>query len=317
MMICEIKDLFVDYEVKQGLFKKDYLSAVSDLSLNICEGDIFGIVGESGCGKSSLCNAILGFVKIKSGSIKLFDKELNYDKDKLKEYRKNIDVIFQNPFSSLNPRLKVWQIISEPLYLKGIKKEDILKEEALKMLIEVGLTKDDLDRYIFEFSGGQRQRIAIARSLINKPKFIVLDEPTSALDVSIQAQIANLLKELKDKYNLTYLLVSHNLGLIYQLTNRLAVMYCGQVVETGSTEKIFKNPTHPYTKGLLSSFLDPKTDDNKYFYYDLIGEAKSTLNADLKCRFYDRCPFKKDVCLKEDNKLVKIEEEHYVSCKLI
>lgn len=253
--ICEVKNLTVGYKVKDGLFSTSVFNAVKNVSFDIEDGDIFGIVGESGCGKTTLCNTILGFNKFE-GSISLFDNDLFFEKDKLRKYRENIDVIFQNPFNSLNPRFLVSQIITEPLVIKGERDSKIINEKLLNIISTVGLTSADLDRYIFEFSGGQRQRIAIARALITNPKFVVLDEPTSALDVSIQSQICNVLIELKNKLNLTYLFVSHNLPLIYQLTNRVAVMYQGEIVEIGNTEDVFKNPKHEYTKELIDSILE-------------------------------------------------------------
>lgn len=313
--ILKINNLDVSYYTNTKLFKKEELKAVDNVSFTINYQDIFGIVGESGCGKSTLCNAILGFVPLKNGEITLFDKTINNKttKKELKVYRHNLDVIFQNPYSSLNPRFPIWKIVSEPLYLKGIKNEEILKSEALKMMMEVGLNMSDLNRYVFEFSGGQMQRIAIARSLINKPKFIILDEPTSALDVSIQAQIANLLKKLKATYSLTYLLVSHNLSLIYQLTNKVGIMYCGSLVEVGDTLEVLKKPLHPYTRGLISAVLDPKKDQTDDFYYDLKGEV--SFNRDnTKCPFYHRCPYKDIKCNWYNNNLIKIKENHFASC---
>ena len=314
--VLELENVNVSYFVKNGLWHKDELKAVSNASFVVEESDIFGLVGESGCGKSSLCNAILGFNPLQTGKISFGGKELtsNSSKKDIKEYRAGIDVIFQNPYSSLNPRFKIWQIVSEPLYLKGLRDEKELKSKALEILLEVGLNENDLERYVFEFSGGQRQRIAIARSLVSKPSFIVLDEPTSALDVSVQAQICNLLKKLKTKYNLTYLLVSHNLGLIYQLTNKMAVMYCGQIVELGDTNAIFSDPRHPYTRGLISAILDAKKDNDTHFYYDLKGEVNSALNAPTTCRFYTRCPFKNEVCRQKELRLVSVADNHLVAC---
>ncbi|MFI3251917.1 MAG: ATP-binding cassette domain-containing protein [bacterium] len=254
--VCKIENLTISYKIKTGLFKTSSFKAVNNVSLNIEENDIFGIVGESGCGKSTLCNAILGFLPIDEGEISIFGNDLLFDKESLKKYREDVDVIFQNPFNSLNPRFLVSQIISEPLRIKGEKDEEVINKKILDVISNVGLTEHDLNRYIFEFSGGQRQRIAIARSLITNPKFVILDEPTSALDVSIQSQICNLLIELKTKMNLTYLFVSHNLPLIYQLTNKVAVMYNGEFVEVGTTEEVFKNPQHEYTKELVASILD-------------------------------------------------------------
>lgn len=255
-IVCKIENLTIGYKIKKGLFKSDVFNAVKNVSLEIEDQDIFGIVGESGCGKTTLCNAILGFLKVESGSVSIFDNKLGFEKNELKKYRENIDVIFQNPFNSLNPRFLVSQIISEPLIIKGEKNQEIIKSKLEEVIVDVGLTSDDLNRYIFEFSGGQRQRIAVARALITRPKFIVLDEPTSALDVSIQSQICNLLIDLKNKLNLAYLFVSHNLPLIYQLTNKVAVMYNGEFVEVGDTEDVFKNPKHEYTKELISSILE-------------------------------------------------------------
>lgn len=255
-IVCKIDNLTVGYKIKTGLFKTSTFNAVKNVSLVIEDKDIFGIVGESGCGKTTLCNAILGFIKPQSGTVSIFDNNLGFEKGELKVYRENIDIIFQNPFNSLNPRFLVSQIISEPLVIQGEKNQEVINEKLFDVIKSVGLSKEDLNRYIFEFSGGQRQRIAIARALITKPKFILLDEPTSALDVSIQSQICNLLIELKNKLNLTYLFVSHNLPLIYQLTNKVAVMYNGEFVEVGDTEEVFNNPKHKYTKELISSILE-------------------------------------------------------------
>lgn len=255
-IVCKIENLTVSYKQKTSLFKSTSFKAVDNVSLEIKDQDIFGIVGESGCGKTTLCNTILGFLKPESGNISIFSNDLLFEKDKLKKYRENIDVIFQNPFNSLNPRFTLEQIITEPLKLKGEKDLSVINEKLLEVVQSVGLNESDLNRYIFEFSGGQRQRVAIARALITNPKFIILDEPTSALDVSIQSQICNLLIELKNRLNLTYLFVSHNLPLMYQLTNKIAVMYNGEFVEVGDTNEIFNNPKHEYTKELLASILE-------------------------------------------------------------
>lgn len=316
--VCNISNINVNYKIKKTIFKTDILNAVSNVSLEIMESDTYGIVGESGCGKSSLCNAILGFVPIESGFIDVFDNRLDCStkKQDLKQYRDNMNVIFQNPFQALNSRFPVWKIISEPLYIMGQRNEDYLKQKALEMLLAVGLNHEDLDRYIFEFSGGQRQRIAIARALIKKSKFIILDEPTSALDVSVQSQICNLLIDLKEKYKLTYLFVSHNLALIYQLTNKLAVMYCGQIVEYGNTLDVFNHPTHPYTKGLIASILDGRKNSNIKDVFELKGEVSSVLNMEKGCRFKNRCPYYWNKC--DDEILMhKINENHYCMCAML
>ena len=311
-IICKIEDVSVNYPKNHSCFKKEYISALSHINLEICENDIYGLVGESGCGKSTLCNAILGFTLINDGKITLYDKVItnNKKKNNLKEYRKDINVISQNPFQALNPRFLVWRIIVEPLIIKGEKDDKKLKEKALEYIKLVGLHEDDLDRYVFEFSGGQRQRIAIARALASKSKFIILDEPTSALDVSVQSQISNLLLDLKEKYNLTYLFVSHNLALIYQLCNKIAVIYNGQIVEKGYVEDIFNNPMHPYTKGLISSVLDTKKEHNDDI---LIGESYSSNIEEQNCRFSKRCPYYNTDC---DIKLElrEISDNHYCAC---
>ena len=193
-VICKIEDLSINFPKNHSCFNKEYISALSHINLEICENDIYGIVGESGCGKTTLCNSILGFVPINDGKITLYDKIITNNKktNNLKEYRKDINVISQNPFQALNPRFPVWKIIVEPLIIKGEKDLKTLKEKAKEFIKLVGLNEEDLDRYVFQFSGGQRQRIAIARALASKSKFIILDEPTSALDVSVQSQISNL-----------------------------------------------------------------------------------------------------------------------------
>ncbi|MFI3229311.1 MAG: ABC transporter ATP-binding protein [Bacillota bacterium] len=311
--LIEIKNLSVDFPMGKTKGKKNYLSAVSDATLSIQKGDMFGIVGESGCGKSTLINAILGFCDITSGTISVMGNELSNKtaKSVLREARKHMQVVFQNPYTSLNPRLEVHEIVAEPLLISGVKDKKVLFDSALEMLIKVGMTEQDAKRNIFEFSGGQRQRIAIARALITKPDILMLDEPVSALDLSVHAQICNLLLDLKEEYNLTYVFVSHNLSLIKHICNKTCVMYLGQIVELGDSKKIFKNPHHPYTKALLSSVLDihsaPKTST-------LEGELSSPINIGKECRFYARCNYKCDQCKQRNIVLEQVADNHLCAC---
>lgn len=254
--LIEIKNVFKTYETKKPLLgqKTEPVQALKDVSLDIKRGEIVGLVGESGSGKSTLGNCILKLLDINCGQILYDGKDINtFKKDETKEFRKKTGLIFQNPYSSLNPKMKIKEILMEPLIVHNIQN----KKRRIVMLNNIvnltGLNADDLERYPHEFSGGQRQRIAIARALILKPEFVVADEPISALDVSIQAQIINLLIELKDKFNLTYLFISHDLNVVKYLCSKIAIMYRGEIVETGTTEEIFNNPKHKYTKLLLNS----------------------------------------------------------------
>jgi len=234
--------------------KKEPVCALKGVSLNIQRGEIVGLVGESGSGKSTLGNCILGLLDTDCGEI-LYDKKdiRSFSKKDIKEFRKKTGLIFQNPYSSLNPKMKIKDILSEPLIVNGVKDKKI-RLSALENIIKLtGLNSDDLGRFPHEFSGGQRQRIAIARALILKPEFVVADEPISALDVSIQAQIINLLIDLKEKFNLTYLFISHDLNVVKYLCSRVIILYRGEIAEEGSTEEIFNNPKHDYTKLLLDS----------------------------------------------------------------
>lgn len=254
--LIEVKNVFKTYETKDGFLspKKEPVAALKGVSLNIKRGEIIGLVGESGSGKSTLGNCILRLLNINCGEITYEGKNIqNFSKDEIKDFRKKTGLIFQNPYSSLNPKMKIKEILSEPLIvnkIKNKKRRTIMLNNIIRL---TGLSPDDLERFPHEFSGGQRQRIAIARALILKPEFVVADEPISALDVSIQAQIINLLLELKKKFNLTYLFISHDLNVVKYLSSRVIIMYRGEIVEEGETEEIFKHPKHSYTKLLLSS----------------------------------------------------------------
>lgn len=318
MNLLEIKNLNVTYQTKKGLIGKiQTVHAVNNVSLDIQKGEILAIAGESGCGKSTLAKAIMKLVQSDSGEILLNGENilnLKHNKD-LKKFYQKVQMIFQNPYSSLNPKMKIGEILKEPLIINtNLKKEEITKivEEKIE---KVGLDKSALNLYPHEFSGGQRQRIAIARSLILNPEFIIADEPVSALDVSIQAQIINLLKQLKEDFNLTFLFISHDLSVIKYLSDRIAIMYLGEVVEIGRTEEIFKNPKHPYTKALLSSVPELNPQDEKERIH-LQGELPSPENLPTGCKFHTRCPYVMEICKTSTPQVKEFSDTHNCKCFL-
>lgn len=318
MNLLEIKNLNVTYQTKKGLIGKiQTIHAVNNVSLDIQKGEILAIAGESGCGKSTLAKAIMKLVQSDSGEILLNGENvlnLKHNKD-LKKFYQKVQMIFQNPYSSLNPKMKIGEILKEPLIINtNLKKEEITKivEEKIK---KVGLDKSALNLYPHEFSGGQRQRIAIARSLILNPEFIIADEPVSALDVSIQAQIINLLKQLKEDFNLTFLFISHDLSVIKYLSDRIAIMYLGEVVEIGRTEEIFQNPKHPYTKALLSSVPELNPQDEKERIH-LQGELPSPENLPTGCKFHTRCPYVMEICKTSTPQVKEFSDTHNCKCFL-
>ena len=297
-IILKTNDLTVDFKVKNSLFgRPDRLSAVQNVNIEVRKGEIYGLVGESGCGKTTLANTILGFVPITSGSFECFGHTIDAKTKpaQWKAVRGHMQTVFQDPYSSLNSRFTVWQIISEPLYIAGERNERVLRDRAAALAEKVGLSRQDLDRYIFEFSGGQRQRIAIARALITNAELIICDEPTSALDVSVHSQICNLLLDLRDEFELTYLFISHNLSLIKHITDHMAVMYLGEVMESGATAEIFADPRTPYTRALMSAIPEVNP-TGKRERIILSGEARSPINPPDLCRFAGRCPDACEVC---------------------
>lgn len=319
--LIEIKNLFVEYKTESALKEHKKVYAVNGLSLDIKQGEILSIAGESGCGKSTLAKAVLRLVDVKSGEIFVVDglteNVLNFNKKELKKFRQNAQIIFQNPYSSLNPKMKIYDILKEPLIvnkelesLRGLKKQDIDKI-ILDTIKQVGLDPSVLSLYPHEFSGGQRQRIAIARALILKPQFIVADEPVSALDVSIQAQIINLLNDLKQKFNLTFLFISHDLNVIKYLSDRVGIMYLGEIVELGTSDEIFDTPKHPYTQALLSA--NPGNKKDKII---LKGDLPSQSNLPSGCKFHTRCPYVMEICKTVIPKETKFSETHCAYCHL-
>ena len=319
-IILKTNDLSVDFKMKNQLLKKpDILSAVHKVNLQIERGEIYGLVGESGCGKSTLANALLGFVPVTSGSFEIFGHKIDAKSkdDDWRSVRKYMQTVFQDPYSSMNSRFTVWQIVSEPLYIAGERDERILRERAAALIEKVGLSLKDMDRYIFEFSGGQRQRIAIARALITDARLIICDEPTSALDVSVHSQICNLLLDLRDEFELTYLFISHNLSLIKHITQHMSVMYLGEVMESGATEEIFRNPATPYTKALMSAIPEVNPAANRERII-LTGEARSPINPPDICRFAGRCPNACDKCGRYPlPQPVQLGKNHFARCHLL
>jgi len=296
--LVEIKNLNVVYQTKKNAFGGiQNVFAVNNANLEIYQGEILAVAGESGCGKSTLAKSVMKLVDIESGQIFLNGKNIaNLKKhDDIKHFYQNVQMVFQNPYSSLNPKMKIREILSEPLVINTKLAKEQINQKIKETISKVGLDDTILDNYPHEFSGGQRQRIAIARALISDPKFIIADEPVSALDVSIQAQIINLLKSLKENYNLTFLFISHDLSVIKYISDRIAIMYLGEIVEIGKTEEIFADPKHPYTKALLSSVPELNSDPNKE-KIKLEGELPSPENLPQGCKFHTRCPYIMEKC---------------------
>lgn len=304
------------YFVKKNLFtKKELTKAVDNISFNINEGESFGLVGESGSGKTTLARLIIGIEPLTSGNIFFKNKNLfNLPKNDAINLYKKISIVFQNPFSSLNPKNTIRDIISEPLDVFNIGNKEERTQIVIDLLNRVGLSKEQhLYRYPHEFSGGQCQRIAIARALSYNPQFFILDEPTSALDVSVQAQILNLLKEIQKEMKITFLLISHDMGVIHHMCNRVGVMYQGKLVEVGFTDDIFKNCFHQYTKLLIQTIPDIK--EKFDFSKELKQEAVTSNNKfSVGCKFAPRCPNAEPKCFKKEPQLKEVKPGHRVAC---
>jgi len=315
MEIKEVKKYFhargLQYWKQEGLIR-----AVDDVTMDIRSGETLGLVGESGCGKSTLAKLIMGLETPTAGEI-LFEggNIAGYSREEWRAFRDRVQIIFQDPYASLNPRRTAGKTIGEPFFIrrKNLGKKEI-DEHVSRLLSMVGLSREQADRYPHEFSGGQRQRIGIARAISVEPSLVIADEPVSALDVSIQAQILNLLKDLQDELHLTYLFISHNLGVIRHMSDRVVVMYLGRIVESGTNEAIFGDPRHPYTKLLLSAVLETlKEKGSKAASRNGSRGMKIMIQQDM-CRFYPRCPVGEDFCLKEPPRLVRLNEDHAVAC---
>lgn len=314
--LVEIQKLSKKYTLSGGFLnpQKRIINAVDDVDLMIFSGETLGLVGESGCGKSTLARLLIRLEKPSSGLIQYKSEDISsYDKEKLKAYRRDVQMIFQDTYSSLNPRKSALSIIKEPLTIHKIGDKKTRGEVALEIMAKVGLSAQQANRYSHEFSGGQRQRIGIARALVLNPKLIIADEPVSSLDVSIQAQILNLLRDLKKDFQLTYLFVSHDLNVIRYISDRVAVMYLGRIVELALNKDIYKRPLHPYTRMLLSAvpICDPLRKDRKI---PIKGEA--TVENDKGCSFKSRCPYKTEICSQEAPPLKIYDDNSFCACHL-
>lgn len=317
-IILEVKNLKKHFPIKGNIFssEKGAVKAVDGISFKIKRGTTMGLVGESGCGKSTAGRTILRLIDKTDGEV-LFNGVDVFDLDKkgMKDLRTKMQIIFQDPYSSLSPRLPVGEIIGEAVKEHKLVPKDEYEDYLDSVMEDCGLQPYHKDRYPHEFSGGQRQRICIARSLAVNPEFVVCDEPVSALDVSVQAQIINLLKDLQDSRNLTYLFISHDLSVVEHISDTIAVMYLGNFVEVGDKEKIFKNPSHPYTQALLSAVPSPDP-DKKMDRIILEGAIPSPANPPKGCKFHTRCSHCMEICKSVDPKFVELEEGHSVACHL-
>jgi oligopeptide transport system ATP-binding protein len=317
--LISIKDLKVHFPLaSRSLFRRSrqVVKAVDGVSLDIYPGETLGLVGESGCGKSTLGRAVLRLTEPTSGQILFRGNDLSHlSNSAMREQRRHLQIIFQDPYASLNPRMTVSQIISEPLETFRLARGQAKKERVQELMEMVGLSARFLKRYPHEFSGGQRQRIGIARALAVDPSFIVADEPISALDVSIQAQIMNLLDQLRRQKNLTYLFISHDLRAIRHVSDRVAVMYLGKIVELAEGKTVYASPLMPYTKALISAVPVPNPKiEAKRRRIVLEGDVPSPINPPKGCRFHTRCPYAIDVCGEIEPQLVEIKPNHFAAC---
>ena len=317
-IIIETVGLKTYFSGKKSLLQRSpkTVKAVDDISLKIYEGETLGIVGESGCGKSTLGRTILRLVKRTDGKILFEGQDIsNLSGEQMRQMRRKLQMVFQDPYASLNPRMTVLELIRSPLDAFGIGTMDERLEKVRKVIRTVGISEEQLYRYPHEFSGGQRQRIVIARALILNPRFIVCDEPVSALDVSIRSQVLNLIKAIQKEYNLTYLFISHDLSVVRYISDRIAVMYLGQIVELAEKKDLYERPLHPYTQVLLSAIPIPDTEVRREKII-LTGDVPSPLSPPSGCRFHTRCPVAMECCRTQAPELQEIEPGHLVRCHL-
>ncbi|HEY8477320.1 MAG TPA: dipeptide ABC transporter ATP-binding protein [Chloroflexota bacterium] len=316
--LLEVENLRMWFPIHQGILQRQvgWVRAVDDVSFFIRKGETLGLVGESGCGKSTTGRAILQLYRPTGGSVRFNGQDLTRLKgEELRKMRRKIQMIFQDPYASLNPRMTVGSIIGEPLEIHNLARGKEKEERVQELLRLVGLNPYFANRYPHEFSGGQRQRIGIARALAVQPEFIVCDEPISALDVSIQAQIINLLEDLQERFGLTYLFIAHDLAVVRHISDRIAVMYLGKIVEIATREELYENPLHPYTKALLSAVPvpDPQVERRRERII-LTGDVPSPVNPPSGCRFHPRCPYAQADCSERVPDLVEVSKDHWVSC---
>lgn len=316
--LLEVKNLKTYYPVKGGFFRRTVanVKAVDDVSFEIKKGETLGLVGESGCGKSTTGRTILRLINPTDGQIIFDGKDItNIQGRALREARKDFQMVFQDPYASLNPMQMIGDIVSEPLKNFGKSNKKALKDEVMDLLNRVGLPEDAYEKYAHEFSGGQRQRIGIARALALKPKLIVADEPVSALDVSVQSQVLNLLKELQKDFGLTYLFIAHDLSVVKHMSDRIGVMYLGNIVEIADRNSIYNEPLHPYTQALISAIPEPDPRKSKERIV-LKGDVPSPVNPPSGCPFHTRCPMAKEECSIAKPTLKEVRPGHQVACIL-
>ncbi|MDO4629106.1 MAG: dipeptide ABC transporter ATP-binding protein [Planctomycetia bacterium] len=315
-MLLEVQNLKTYFPIHRGLLQRvvGHVQAVDDVSFQLEEGETLGLVGESGCGKTTTGRSILRLVEPTAGSVRFNGKEvLTAHGDDLKQLRRDMQIVFQDPFGSMNPRMTIRSIIEEGLIVQGLGDAKEREERVQTVIRQVGLEPSCLNRYPHEFSGGQRQRVCIARALVLQPKFLVLDEPISALDVSIQSQIINLLVKLREEHHLTYLFISHDLSVVKYLSDRVAVMYLGQIIEMARSADLYAHPAHPYTQALLSSIPSVDTAQRKERIL-LTGDVPSPVNPPPGCRFCPRCSRAKPECSQSQPPLIEIGDGHTVQC---
>ena len=319
-VLLEARDLRKYFPIQKGLLKKvvGNVRAVDGVSFAIHEGETLGLVGESGCGKTTTGRLVLRAIEPTEGQV-LFRKDdavvdlTARNRRDLKSFRRDMQIIFQDPYSSLNPRMTVMDIVSEPLRIHGVMRGDQLKSEVRDLLEKVGLRAQHMNRYPYAFSGGQRQLIGIARALALRPRLVVCDEPVSALDVSIQAQVLNLLKDLQEEFGLTYLFIAHDLAVVEHISDRVAVMYLGRIVEIAPAEGVYRSPKHPYTEALLSAV--PKADPNMVGRRIILqGDVPSPANPPSGCHFHPRCRYAQDICKTEPPPLREVAPNHQAAC---
>ncbi len=320
MTLLNVVNLKKYFPIRRGLFGRivGYVKAVDSVSFNIDENEVFSLVGESGSGKTTVARCILKLYDPTDGRIVFEGRDITRLKGRdLKDYRRKVQAVFQNPFLSLNPRMRIADIVSEPLLAHMKISKSKAHKAAVELLERVGLSASLARRFPSDLSGGQAQRVAIARALALKPKLIVLDEPTSALDVSVQAQILNLLEDLSREYKLSYLLISHDLSVVRYISDRVGVMYLGNIVEEAPTEVLFENPLHPYTQALLSAVPEPDPSLKKLRKRIMLpGEPPSAINPPKGCRLHPRCPKVMEICSREEPPLIEVKEGHKVKCWL-
>jgi oligopeptide transport system ATP-binding protein len=317
--LLDVRDLVKHFPIKSGVLidrEVGRVRAVDGVSFSVREGETLGLVGESGCGKSTLCRTVMQLIEPTSGSVTFMGEDITQlGRRSMRPVRREMQMIFQDPYASLNPRKRVAQIVGDPLRLHSVASGRELERAVKELLERVGLSPEHYGRFPHEFSGGQRQRIGIARALALRPKLIIADEPVSALDVSIQAQIINLLDDLQREFSLTYIFVAHDLGVIRHVSDRIAVMYLGKIVEIGPAEEVYSSPIHPYTLSLLASLPIPDPRENRAREPMVLeGDLPSPANPPAACRFHTRCPYATEICSEVEPQLVHHGHGHWAAC---